>query len=289
MDFLEIRRLVVIAMFSDDVLFERLVLKGGNALELIHHVINRGSLDIDLAIQDDFEDLADTKKRIFAALHDRFDSAGFLVFDERFGPRPKVLGPDKPPTWGGYLAEFKLIAKGPASNLKQEVDRMRREAHTIGPGQLRVFRVEISKHEFCLGKRKADLDGYSIYVYTPEMCVLEKLRALCQQMPDYPHTGDTKRARARDFYDIFETIEQLGIDLGTPENLELCRNIFSAKEVPLSLLQGLADMREFHRPDWELVRLTVPGNPREFDYYFNYILQVVLPRLKPLWEEESPS
>ncbi len=31
MDFSEIRRLVVIAMFSDDVLFDKLVLKGGNA------------------------------------------------------------------------------------------------------------------------------------------------------------------------------------------------------------------------------------------------------------------
>ena len=52
MDFTQIRRLVVIAMFSDDVLMERLVLKGGNALELVHRLVDRGSLDIDLSMQD---------------------------------------------------------------------------------------------------------------------------------------------------------------------------------------------------------------------------------------------
>ena len=118
MDFTQIRRLVVIAMFSDNVLMERLVLKGGNALELVHRLIDRGSLDIDLAMQDEFEDLDDTRDRIFRALQDRLDSADFIVFDLRFGPRPRVLGPDKPPTWGGYLVEFKLISKNDAERLQ---------------------------------------------------------------------------------------------------------------------------------------------------------------------------
>jgi len=284
-DFLQIRRLVVIAMFSDDDLFERFALKGGNALELVHRVMSRGSLDIDLAMQEDFENLGDTEERIFRALDDRFDSAGFLVFDKRFGPRPRTLGPHKPATWGGYLVEFKLIAKHHAEKLRHDTSRMRREAHTLGPAHQRVFRVEISKYEACAAKAEAELDGYTIYVYTPAMCVLEKLRAICQQMDEYEPTKGTRRARARDFYDIHATMERLGLDLSSRESHALCRDIFAAKDVPLALIRKIAGVREFHRPDWDLVRATVPTEPREFDYYFDYVVKIVLPQLKALWEE----
>jgi predicted nucleotidyltransferase component of viral defense system len=285
MDFTQIRRLVVIAMFSDDVLMERLVLKGGNALELVHRLIDRGSLDIDLAMQDEFEDLDDTRDRIFRALQDRLDSADFIVFDLRFGPRPRVLGPDKPPTWGGYLVEFKLISKNDAERLTHDVERMRRESHTIGPLQQRVFRIDISKYEFCQGKVEAEVDDFAIYVYTPEMCVLEKLRAICQQMSAYKPTEGTRRPRARDFFDIYAAVEQLHMDLATPENIELCRNIFAAKEVPLTLIGSIPEVREFHRPDWDRVRLATASKPRDFDYYFDYVAKLIVPQLKPLWEE----
>jgi hypothetical protein len=35
-DLADVRRLVIIAMFSDDVLFGKLVLKGGNAISLVY-------------------------------------------------------------------------------------------------------------------------------------------------------------------------------------------------------------------------------------------------------------
>ena len=35
MDFTEIRRIAITALFSDDMLLDRLVLKGGNALRLV--------------------------------------------------------------------------------------------------------------------------------------------------------------------------------------------------------------------------------------------------------------
>lgn len=50
----KIKKLVIIAMFSDDALMERLVLKGGNALDIIHRVSARASVDIDLSIDGDF-------------------------------------------------------------------------------------------------------------------------------------------------------------------------------------------------------------------------------------------
>ena len=38
MDFAEIRRVTITALFSDHVLYERLVLKGGNALSLVYGI-----------------------------------------------------------------------------------------------------------------------------------------------------------------------------------------------------------------------------------------------------------
>ena len=38
MDFAEVRRLTVTALFADDELVEKLVLKGGNALSLVHRL-----------------------------------------------------------------------------------------------------------------------------------------------------------------------------------------------------------------------------------------------------------
>jgi hypothetical protein len=46
--------------------------------------------------------------------------------------------------------------------------------------------VEISKFENCSDKTGVELDDHTVYVYSPAMLVIEKLRAICQQMPEYP-------------------------------------------------------------------------------------------------------
>src|SRR5260370_29581935 len=80
--FAHIRRVAIIAMFSDDTLMEKLVLKGGNALDLVHRIGGRASMDIDLSIDgEDFADVEDLRNRIFRALESRFDSEGFVLFD----------------------------------------------------------------------------------------------------------------------------------------------------------------------------------------------------------------
>src|SRR5258706_4777888 len=98
-------------MFSDEALLDRLVLKGGNALELVHHVVSRGSVDVDLSIADEFTDLNDTAERIYRALREEFAKAGYVVFDETFQPVPKGLAVDPTPWWGGYFVGFKVIEK----------------------------------------------------------------------------------------------------------------------------------------------------------------------------------
>lgn len=268
-------------MFADETLLERLVLKGGNALELVHRVITRGSTDIDLSMADEFRDLQDTEQRIFAALRAEFERADLLIFDESFQVVPPGLGFDPRPWWGGYVVEFKLIERTRAATLATDLQRMRIRARTIDTRQGRTFRIEISKHEYCAGKVPAQFEGRTIYVYTEEMCVIEKLRAICQQMPAYGRVHPT--ARARDFYDIYTTVTRRAIDLALPESLEMFRAIFAAKEVPLSLLPHIAETREFHRPDWAAVRDAVAGEVLEFDFYFDFVVEEVS-RLESLWK-----
>src|ERR1700678_1466189 len=88
LDLAEIRRLVIIAMFSDDVLYAQLALKGGNALNLIYGLGSRSSVDVDLSLEQDFVDLDDARERIFRALKSRFSEADLRVFDEKFSKRP---------------------------------------------------------------------------------------------------------------------------------------------------------------------------------------------------------
>jgi predicted nucleotidyltransferase component of viral defense system len=282
LDFSEIRRRVVVALFSDETLVERLVLKGGNALELVHRVLSRGSLDVDLSIADEFADLEDTGRRIFAALSREFEKSGLLVFDESFRAVPPGLTEDLKPWWGGYRAEFKLIERTLADQLGRNLEKMRIQARTLDPRHARVFRVDISKREYCEGKVPAKLDGRTVYVYTEEMCVIEKFRAICQQMPAYARRNATPRAR--DFYDIYTTVTRRGLDLSLPENLELFRHIFEAKEVPLELLGAIASTRDFHEPDWAAVRDSVVGDVLDFEVYFQFVVEEAS-KLHALWEE----
>lgn len=286
MDFAEIRRLVVIAVFADDELTRRVVLKGGNALALVHHIGGRASLDVDFSLEDDFADLAETERRLVHSLTDRFDSAGYIVFDASLTPRP-ANPQGRPPTWGGYRLEFKLIPRTRFDQLGGDLAAIRRQAEVVAPGQQRIFTVEISKHEYCTGKLERDLDGYTIYVYSPAMIAIEKLRAICQQMPEYTMVRN-KRARARDFYDILSILTEANVDLGTPGNLDLARHIFAAKDVPLSYIARIPEYREFHRPDWLSVKDTISGELQEYDHYFDAVVQAT-EALHSLWEEQPPA
>jgi predicted nucleotidyltransferase component of viral defense system len=282
LDLADIRRLVIIAMFSDDVLFAQLALKGGNALNLIYGLGSRSSVDVDLSLEQDFVDLDDARERIFRALKARFSEVGLRVFDEKFSRRPlqSKVGEER---WGGYQVEFKLIGEAKYDAMKADPDRARREALVIGPDNKRVFIVQISKFEFCQGKVETELQDYSIFVYTPEMIAIEKLRAICQQMPEY-HLRGYSTPRARDFYDIHSIVTAGNVNLSTSESSELVRNIFAAKDVDLALLPKIKEYREFHRQDWPAVELTVSGDLKPFDFYFNFVVaQTDL--LKPLWEK----
>ena len=283
MDFVGIRRVVITALFSDDYLLDHLALKGGNALSLVYGVSGRTSLDLDFSIDSDFPDLKEAYTRIHRALADRFDAAGLIVFDVQLEPKPRLEGEDLKPWWGGYELRFKLIEQQKYAALKDRVDKLRNNAIVTGLGQDKTFTVDLSKCEYTVGKTERELDSFTIYVYTPEMIAVEKLRAICQQMPEYPHRG-RPAARARDFFDIYIAVNECAVDLASERNRELIRNVFSAKDVPLHLLSKMNEYREFHRPDWDAVRTSVTGPLEDFDFYFDFVLGEV-GRLKALWIE----
>jgi hypothetical protein len=153
----------------------------------------------------------------------------------------------------------------------------------VGPEQQRKFSVDISKYEYCEGKVERELDHYTIYVYSPEMIAVEKLRAICQQMPEYTQ-GSHRAPRARDFYDIWRVVTAAGLNLSTPVNIELAKHIFAAKKVPLRLLAKVSEHREFHRPDWPAVVAAVAERLNDFDFYFDFVVEQVA-ALKTLWVE----
>lgn len=279
----QIRRTVITAIFSDDVLAEYLVLKGGNALDLVYRITSRASFDLDFSMGQDFEDSLDAKRRIFSALEDRFDALGYAVFDEKFTPRPDLEGPDEKPWWGGYAVSFKLIERDKFHSLEERPDKLSVNSLVIGSGERRSFRIDLSKCDYTDGKVEQKIDEFTIYVYTPIMIAAEKLRAICQQMEEYPHTGN-KHARARDFYDIYQVLTVFRIDLTNEKNKTIIRCIFEAKKVPLSLLGNIVREREFHRPDWQSVVAATTGKLGDFDFYFDFVVREV-ERLEVFWVE----
>jgi predicted nucleotidyltransferase component of viral defense system len=282
-DHADVRRVAITALFSDDTLLDHLVLKGGNALSLVYGLSKRTSLDLDFSMDYDFADVPNARERLFRALRDRFDAVGLKVFDEQLEPKPQLAGEDTKPWWGGYELRFKLIEPEKYEVYKGRIEKLRINAMVTGPKESRTFTVDLSKFEYTEGKIEREFNSYTIYVYTPEMIVIEKLRAICQQMPEYTHRTH-QSGRARDFYDIYGVVTELGIDLGSEENLELVRRIFAAKEVPCSLLLKINEQRSLHRLDWPAVKDSVAERIKEFDFYFDFVLAQV-ERLKTLWVE----
>jgi hypothetical protein len=273
MDLKEIRRLVIIALFSDDELMEKFVLKGGNALDIVYTIGTRSSIDVDLSMSDDFADVEDAQRRIFRGLRDRFDSAGFVVFDEKFQLRPSVMRESQSPRWGGYQVDFKIADRATYEKHGDDIEALRRNASLVGPEQKRTFKIDISKYEFVEPKEETEIDNYTVYVYTLPMMAVEKLRAICQQMPEYEMRRNVK-PRARDFYDIHSIVTAGEIDLTDADNVELVRNIFAAKSVPLSLIGNIKNTRDYHTIDWPAVEQSVAGEINNFDFYFDFVVEL---------------
>lgn len=281
----EVKKLVVIAMFSDDELMNLLVLKGGNAINLIHKLTTRASIDVDFSLPGDLPGGVGTAlPKIERALDETFRIHGLRVFDVKAQERPFPVSEDVANFWGGYNVEFKIATEDSFQTHSSDIASLRRNAITLGRGT--KFLIDISRFEYTALKEKHEVDGYTIFAYSPAMIICEKLRAICQQMPDYNEVIHRERngsPRARDFVDIYGLCEQQAVDLTTAPNRHLLQAIFNAKRVPMSLLEKVGEFRDFHRNEFESVRATMKQGERieEFDFYFDYVLKLI-ERLKPL-------
>jgi len=275
----QIRKLVIISVFTDDYLLDKLVLKGGNALYLIYNIDERSSIDIDLSIESDFKkgELGLVKKILKKNLEETFIRKDLIVFDFEFSSRPSRPSNRKKEFWGGYRVYFKIIEKDTYNAYGGNLDSIRKESIVVGPNNIRKFKIEISKYEICRPKNELELDGFTIYVYTPIMIIYEKIRAICQQLEEYSNYVKTRRTpRARDFYDIYTIIKRLPEienELYATNNLDILKRMFEIKRVPINFLKIINLDREYHRDDFYSVKDTIfkKDETKDFDYYFDYV------------------
>src|SRR5437899_3215343 len=107
-----VKRLAIKAMFSDDELMDRLVLKGGNLLDVVYGVSMRASVDLDFSVDGELGEPESLKLRLARVLVSTFAEAGYAVFDINVRAVPPNLSADMDDFWGGYQVDFKIIERG---------------------------------------------------------------------------------------------------------------------------------------------------------------------------------
>ena len=288
LDLERLKREVILALFADNVLMQRLVLKGGNLLDIVYGISTRPSRDIDLSICGEIEDCESLGRLIEKALQRWFEPKDYVVFDVKIREEPHNLTEDFRGFWGGYKVEFKVIDSATYRDCAGDERKMRMLAMDMADGS-KKFPLDISKHEYVDEKEAKLVDDLTIYAYSPQMLVAEKVRAICQQMPEYASfVKSHRRMRGRDFLDIRTVAEYFAVDFSDFGFQNTVAKVFQAKRVDLKLLAKVADeaVREFHRPDFASLAPTIrPGfDLQNYDFYYNYVVEKCR-LLEPLWHE----
>jgi hypothetical protein len=74
--------------------------------------------------------------------------------------------------------------------------------------------------------------------------------------------------------------------LTTAGNIEILKNIFKAKKVPLELIGKIKDSYEYHNTDYPSLESTVVNRSdlKPFEFYFDYVVDLC-GSLKPARDE----
>lgn len=258
---------------------DKLALKGGGALWWLN-ITNRQSEDIDISISEDhnldeseFTILENNIKRVFKV-------AGYKVINYKVLDKPKNRS-NIPHFWGGYKVTFAIIAIERYNELLDEgKDNLGTYAIVLNEEtQSKKIEIDMSLEEFIFNMEKDTVDGIKINIYTPLMIVYEKIRATCQQLPEYKLTGSSSSARARDLYDIYTlfTMSRKGIeyreDVLNPDNFYILEEMFRIKEVDLELMTRFQTLKPRLEKDYsDSVLPSIEVNDEvDFEFLFNYI------------------
>ena len=269
---------ILLAVYSHDILSEKLYLKGGQALRFVHGLKSRLSRDSDFSFPDKIKQDFVFFSYLESAIKKEFLKNKLYIIDFKPTRKPKIKQKGTPDFWGGWAIEFKLILKEQLS-----LSEKRQSASAIIPEGFLINKIpiDISEMEYCGSFEIIKVKSIKIKVYSKPLLVLEKLRAICQSHPDYIHKN-IQTNRARDFYDI-EQIYTKVLNEGKVSDFfkELSRHIvkvFKAKEVPLSLIEACLNSEEFLKSQeigWQEVQSTVRGLNQNFSYYVQTLKDIV--------------
>lgn len=253
-----------------------LFLKGGSAMRLFDDLTSRLSIDVDFSVDTALDDASSFFNAMKSKISKRFHELKYEAIDFKWIRKPKSKSKNKPDWWGGWSFEFKLVSF--VHSDKSIEMKIRNALIPEGANSSKII-VEISEHEYCKNGRKKVIDGVTILGYSRELIVLEKIRAICQQHPEYKFK--LSKNRARDFYDIYELIKN--IDDGFAHRCSLhIEGVFKAKGVPIIFLNSLweEDFIDKQRRGFNQVKDTVRGKVYDFDFYLEN-LRFLIKEIRP--------
>lgn len=236
-------------------------------MRLFDNLTSRLSIDADFSVNTNIDNESKFFRDLKSSVGARFRRERFDIIDFEWNRKPKKVRAKYPAWWGGWLCEFKLVS---FQHRGKSLEAKRRNALIPDGANSSKVTVEISKHEYCGKRRTKTIQGVKIIGYSRELLVLEKIRAICQQHPDYAYRSS--KNRARDFYDIYELTADTD-DCFLSACSSQIEKVFRAKEVPLTILASLweVDFIDGQRRGFDEVRDTVIGKIHDFDVYVEHL------------------
>ena len=209
-------------------------------------------------------------------LQNEFNQLGYQVVSFKFEEKPSTKKEWTPPFWGGYKIDFSILKEEVFSNLSEaQLKNINAFAESIEDGKKKI-QIDLSFDEYTDPRIKETIDDIDVYLYSPLMIIYEKIRASCQQLPEY--TVGMNKKRARDLFDIYTILTNIKhIDLYdevlNPDNLYIIDKMFSIKDVSIELIPKIETIKEELREDYlNKVIPQVPGDQStpDFDYLFEF-------------------
>lgn len=274
----KIRETVLKAIFSNDQLMDILTLKGGNAMKILQ-LTTRESQDLDFSIREGIRLDKETYAPIFEeCIEKEFSAYDIRLLNFKFEHKPLKKNKFTPPFWGGYIITFSIITNEEYNKLSpNHLKNPAQFAMNVTPNtEHKKVILELSFDEYTDQREEVLLDDVTIYVYSPLMIVYEKIRASCQQLPDYK-IGSPKK-RARDLYDIHTILTNknnihLKENLFEQKNLTVLIKMFELKNVPLSLILKLNTIYDELNKDYQdnvIPTISSEKSIPSFEYIFEY-------------------